>query len=153
MKKVMYINQPLYSDVLSWMVYDINEKAGTAKAIEVEKKIKPTMIAGGFAGHAINLNEDFRKAPVAPKEGAKEFNIYRNKNGIWGYKTSKVISYLPINAVAENWLEENKNKPGVEINNGYVIVFELTPKGKKKLTFNKLGTLEETCGYYYDYNF
>ena len=152
-KNTKYINKLIHTDVRSWMVYDINEAAGTAKAIEVEKKIQPTMIPGGFAGYAPNLDEEFRKAPVTVKDGAEEFEIKRDKNGEWGYVATKIHFILPLNAVSEQFVEENKNKPGFEIKDDFVIMYDLTSKGNKKHRWNKFGKLEDTCEYFYDYNF
>jgi hypothetical protein len=148
-----FINKQIHTDIRSWMVYNIDEVAGTAKAIEVEKKIKPTMVPGGFAGHASNLDEEFRKAAVVPVDGAEEFDIKRDKNGDWGFIATKVHFILPLNAVSESWLEDNKNLPGLEIKNNYVIIYDLTSTGRKKMRWNKLGKLEDTCNYFYDYNF
>ena len=153
MKNVKFINQMIYTDVRSYMVYDIDETAGTAMAVEVEKKIKPRIIPGGFFGHCPDLDEEFRKAKVTVKDGATPFKITRAKNGIWGFTHLKTVGTLPKNAIAEDWLEAHKNAPNVDMEDGWVTIYEMTATGKRKKTFEKLGKLTDTCGYFYDYNF
>lgn len=135
MKKqtVKFINQKIYTDVRSWMVYEINEKAGTATAIEVEKKQ--------------NQGE-----PV-PKYGAEPFEITRNKNGIWGVQIFKVAFSAHVNALDPNYVAAYMSKPGVEVIGDWFTIYELTPTGKKKQTFEKLGKLSDVCAYFYDYSF
>lgn len=133
MKNVKFINQRIYTDVRSWKVYDIDEKSRTATAIEVER-IK-------------NQGE-----PV-PKYGAEPFKITQNKDGVWGVTVEKLLWSVPMEAVNKQWLEENKDKPEIEIDGKWVRVFELTTKGKKKHYFEKLGKLADYCGYFYDYSF
>ena len=68
MKK--YINKRIYTDIESYLVTEIDEVNGTAMAIEVEKRIKPKMIPGGFAAHCPDLNREFAEAePVIRKGG------------------------------------------------------------------------------------
>lgn len=80
-----YINKKLYSDVISYRVFDINEKAGTAMAIEVERDFTPEWVPGGFSAICTNIT-DQDNAPVKDKDGAKPFAITRNKDGVWGIK-------------------------------------------------------------------
>ena len=61
MKK--YINKRIYTDVESYLVTEIDEVKGTAMAIEVEKRIKPKMIPGGFAAHCPDLHREFAQNP------------------------------------------------------------------------------------------
>jgi hypothetical protein len=53
----------------------------------------------------------------------------------------------------EEWLESKKDDPNAEIKGDYIFLYETTKSGKRKTTFEKLGTLSDTCGYFYDYNF
>lgn len=68
MKK--YINKRIYTDVESYLVTEIDEVKGTAMAVEVEKRIKPKMIPGGFAGHCPDLNREFAEAEPVIRKGA-----------------------------------------------------------------------------------
>lgn len=148
-----FINKRIYTDVESYKVFDIDEKAGTAMAIEVEKRIRPKMIPGGFAAHCPNLSEEFDKAPVTVVDGAKPFAIKRNKDGVWGFWHEVVALALPVAGMVKEWLESKKNAPDAEIHGDYIYLYEMTKSGKRKMTFEKLGKLCDTCGFFYDYNF
>ena len=148
-----YINKRIYTDVESYLVTEIDEVNGTAMAVEVEKRIKPKMISSGFAAHCPDLNREFAEAEPVIREGAKPFQIKRNKDGIWGFKHAVVALALPIKGMKEEWLESKKNDPAAEIKGDYIYLYEMTKSGKRKTTFEKLGTLSDTCGYFYDYNF
>ena len=148
-----YINKRIYTDVESYLVTEIDEVNGTAMAVEVEKRIKPKMIPGGFAAHCPDLNREFAEAEPVIREGAKTFQIKRNKDGIWGFKHAVVALALPIKGMKEEWLESKKNDPAAEIKGDYIYLYEMTKSGKRKTTFEKLGTLSDICGYFYDYNF
>ena len=151
MKK--YINKRIYTDVESYLVTEIDEVNGTAMAVEVEKRIKPKMIPGGFAAHCPDLHREFAEAEPVIRKGAKPFQIKRNKDGIWGFKHAVVALALPIKGMKEEWLESKKDDPNAEIKGDYIFLYETTKTGKRKTTFEKLGTLSDTCGYFYDYNF
>lgn len=151
MKK--YINKRIYTDVESYLVTGIDEVKGTAMAIEVEKRIKPKMIPGGFAAHCPDLQREFAEAEPVIRKGAKPFQIKRNKDGIWGFKHEVVALALPVAGVTEEWLESKKDDPNAEIKGDYIFLYETTKTGKRKTIFEKLGTLSDTCEYFYDYNF
>lgn len=42
---------------------------------------------------------------------------------------------------------------GATIEGEWLCIYEMTKSGKRKTTFEKLGTLSDHCGYFYDYNF
>ena len=149
----MYINKRIYTNIDSYLVTEIDEVKGTAMAIEVEKRITPKMIPGGFAAHCPDLDREFAAAEPVVRAGAKAFPIVRNKDGVWGYKHEVVSLALPVKAMTDEWLESQKNNPAAEIKGDYIYLYELTKTGKRKVKFEKLGTLSEYCAYFYDYNF
>ena len=148
-----YINKRIYTDVESYLVTDIDEIKGTAMAVEVEKQIKPKMIPGSFAANCSDLEQEFNAAPPVVKDGAKPFQITRNKDGIWGFRTEVIALALPVAGCKAEWIESKRNAPDALIEGDYIYLFEMTKGGKRKTTFKKLGTLSDTCGYFYDYNF
>ena len=152
-KMSKYINKRIYTDVESYLVTEINEAKGTAMAIEVEKRIKPKMIPCGFAAHCPNLDQEFDAAQPVVKDGATAFPITRNKDGIWGFRTEVIALALPVAGCKAEWIESKRNAPDALIEGDYIYFFEMTKGGKRKTTFKKLGTLSDTCGYFYDYNF
>ena len=146
-----YINKRIYTDVESDLGTDIDEIKGTAMAIEVEKRIKPKMIPGSFATNCPDLEQEFSEAEPVIKDGAKPFQIKRNKDGIWGFKREIFFAHH-----VASFTEEGKQQllaTGWEIKGEFFVKYELTKTGKRKTTFEKLGTLSDTCGYFYDYNF
>lgn len=148
-----YLNKRIYTDVESYLVTEIDEIKGTAMAIEVEKKITPKMIPGGFAAHCPDLNREFAAAEPTICKGAKAFPIIRNKDGIWGFWHEVVALALPVAGMTAEWLESQKNNPAAEIKGNYIWLYDMTKSGKRKRAFEKLGRLSDTCGYFYDYNF
>ena len=65
-----YINKRIYTDIESYLVTEINEAKGTAMAIEVEKRIKPKMIPGGFAAHCSARGQGWSNGiPDYPQQG------------------------------------------------------------------------------------
>ena len=148
-----YINKRIYTDVESYLVTEINEAKGTAMAIEVEKRITPKMIPGSFAANCPNLDQEFAEAEPEICKGAKPFQIKRNKDGIWGFKHEVVALALPVAGCKAEWIESKRNAPDALIEGDYIYLYETTKSGKRKTTFEKLGTLSDTCGYFYDYNF
>ena len=113
------------------------------------------MTTGGFSFICLNNDEFNRTDEVFEKEGAKPFQIIL-KNGVWGYMRFKPVFSYPIDSIndIDNFMKNNPNGV-IEVINGikFVSFYEKTPKGKKKVTFEKLGVLEDVCRYYYDYNF
>ena len=148
-----YINKRVGTDVESYLVTEIDEVNGTAMAVEVEKRIKPKMIPGGFAANCPNLEQEFSEAEPVVKDGAKPFQIKRNKEGIWGFKHEVVALALPVAGCKADWVESKRNAPDALVEGNYIYLFEMTKGGKRKTTFEKLGILSNTCCYFYDYNF
>lgn len=153
MKTATYINRTIYTDVKSWIITDIDEKKGTATATPVEKNIRPKLIPGGFFGHCPNLHDEFRNAE--PVVSGESFPIIRNKRGDWGYWRDNVIAYGSVKSFVPEWVEEMKKTPEkVEITaDGNLFVYELTKTGKRRRKFEVLGTFENVCRYFYDFNF
>ena len=60
---------------------------------------------------------------------------------------------LPVAGCKAEWIESKRNAPDALIEGDYIYLFEMTKGGKRKTTFKQLGTLSDTCGYFYDYNF
>ena len=152
-----YINMKLFTDIKSWMVYDIDEEKGTAMAIEVEKRIEPCWIYGGPENgyrpiRCTNTYEFNRITEGTPMKGAEPFAIIRNKQGIWGYKRVKTLCCVDVRSVNAPQEILAKN-PDAELDGNRICWFDRTPKGAKKVTFEKLGRLDDVCRYYYDYNF
>lgn len=147
-----YINKRIGTDVQSWLVMDIDEDIGSAVAIEVEKKIKPVMIPGGFAGHCPNLQEEFRNAEPVIKEGAHPICIYRKKNGTWYFRCPNVICAIKSSSV-KNVDEVLQDNPSARLVGDDIVWFDFTKTGKLSHKIVTLGKLEDECRYFYDYNF
>ena len=144
-----YINTKIYTDVKSYRVFDIDGKH--AKAIEVEKRITPKMVAGGFSAICLN-NDDFNKtSEVFDVEGAEAFDI-ELKNGVWGYWYDVIVFSCNRNALADadKFMADN---PGAVAVGDEIVIYAKTKNGKRQRKFEKLGVLCDTCRYYYDFNF
>ena len=72
---------------------------------------------------------------------------------IYEYKPLGELKILCFDDMTDEWLESQKNNPAAEIKGDYIYLYELTKTGKRKVKFEKLGTLSEYCAYFYDYNF
>lgn len=148
-----YINVKGYSDTKSFRVFDIN--GNKAMAIEVEKRIQPNMVPGGFSAICLN-NDDFNKTnEVFDVDGAVPFEIECRK-GIWGKVRPQMVFCFPYNGLKdpEQFIKDNpgtviEEKGGIK----WLVGYDRTSKGKIKTRFEKLGKLCDTCRYYYDYNF
>lgn len=152
-----FINEKFYSDVNSYRVFDIDEKAGTAMAIEVKRDFKPEFVAGGFCAICTNIIEQHH-APIKDVDGAKAFAITRNKDGVWGIKHKDLLYCWSKDSITEDGLKKQmalgntfieKDSDGRE----WICVYRMTKSGKIGQTFRKLGKLEDDCKAYYDYNF
>lgn len=152
-----YINEKLYTDVRSYRVFDLDEKAGTAMAIEVERDFKAEFIPGGFSAICTNQMEQYR-APIKDKKGRTPFAITRRKDGIWGIKQKDMIFCWSKDSLTEEGLKKQmelgntfieKDSKGRE----FICVYRMTKSGKIGNTFRKLGRLEDDCKCFYDYNF
>ena len=150
MKTATYINRKIYTDVESWLITDIDEKKGTATATPVKKTITPNIKVGGFLGHCTNLS-DFDNAK--PEVSGASFPITRNNKGEWGFRRPDIAFFAKVAALNPDWLEQNRNNPGVEIDGEDVRIYNLTKSGKVKTSFEVLGTFEKVCRYFYDFNF
>lgn len=153
-----FINEKSYTDVTSYRVFDINEKKGTAMAIEVERVFKPKFVEGGFSAICINQDEQ-HNAPIRDKKGAIAFAITRNSKGILGVKHDDVIYCLLCNTFKPEGIKELMDRGNARIvknvsdGRDMIEVFRKTKSGKVGKTFTKLGKLENSCKAFYDYNF
>lgn len=125
-----FINVKLYSDVESYLVYNIKGKK--AKAIHVMK------------------NDENEIVPFGPVFDIEE------RNGIWGFIQKKLILSLVDRDLTETGIHtmEQGVIEGVvdKTDTGYAL-YEKTKSGRIKKCFLKLGTLEDECKYYFDEQF
>ena len=142
-----YVNKKVYKDIKSYKVLEKDERNGVATVIEVEK-IPSDLI---WENHkCINAEEAFEKAPITNIKDAEPFQLFKNKNGIWGvYK--KVGHSIP-KRVFELGGMKNNTEYEFEEDGDVVHIYEKTKTGKVKTIFEKYGVIETTCRYYYDYN-
>lgn len=125
-----FINVKLYTDVESYLVYDIKGKK--AKAVQVMK------------------NSDNEIVPFGPVLDVEE------RNGVWGFIQKKLVLSLLDRDLTESGIHtmEQGVIEGVidKTDTGYAL-YEKTKSGRIKKCFLKLGTLEDECKYHYDEQF
>ena len=160
MKVLGYINTRLYSDVKSIEVYEEN---GKIYAVDVRKEVggvKPEFHVGGFCAHCSNQAEVWRNAVIV-REGTPYEVV--EKKGVYGYYVNavEIIRFHPIfKAEGEAQIEKAKTKGKTveyvgEDEYGNKTYRAYCPKkdGTPRKTFRKLGSLDKTCQWFYDYNF
>lgn len=143
---VEYINKKIYKDIKSYKVLEKDEYNGVATVIEVEK-IPTNLIWENRK--CINAEKAFEDAPITEVKNAQPFEVFKNKNGIWGiYKKighiipKKVFELTNMKITSQyDYIEDEK-----------VIVYETNKSGKIKTIFEKFGDIETECKYFYDYN-
>jgi hypothetical protein len=142
-----YINKKVYKDTKSYKVLEKDDYNGVATVIEVEK-IPNNLIWENRK--CVNAKEAFENAPITEVKNAKPFQIFKNKNGIWGiYK--KVGHNVP-RKIFEATNMKNTVEYEYSEDGNMVIVYESNKNGKIKTIFEKFGDIENTCKYFYDYN-
>lgn len=151
----MFINTRIHTDVTSLKVLSVNGK--TALVVRVVKNPKNLVfVPGGFAGHCCNQEEAFRNAEI--EEVGEPFEVVL-RNGVWGRWVNESRAFFGVSDAkvqeilssgTEAILEITKEDDGTNT----IVVAEVSPKTKKpKRRFMKFGVMEETCKYFYDYNF
>ena len=156
-----FINTRLYTDIKSVEIFEEN---GKTYAVDVKKEVgdvEPEFIEGGFVARCVNQNEVWRSGVVV-RDGTP-FEV-EERNGVWGFvkDSVKVIEFGKGHPIYEKdekaWLEEMAEK-------GYFAelieddwrkvyrYFKPTKNGTPRKKFVKLGTVEKTCKWFYDYNF
>lgn len=145
-----YINKKGYTDIVCYRVFNIDEKNNTAMAIEVVRDFKPQFEPGGFSAICLNNNEQVY-SPIKDKEGEKPFKIICKK-GIWGVIRPKEIVSIHETSLHDKDLFLREN-PEAILEDGWVRIYERTPKGKIKTYFDAFGVLTNNPNPYYDYNF
>lgn len=143
-----FLNNRLYTDCHSNLLYNVNGKKGMAVYVE-RSGFKPQVEPGGFMGHCTN-NIDQYRADIKITGTPREVELYRGNWGFWDYDffggmCPRRDEYQP-GAVVNGELI-------VDWGDGYVRFARLLPSGKPAKKFYKLGKLEEHCGAFYDYNF
>ena len=140
-----YVNKKVYNDVKSYKV--LKKTDDELIVIEVEKI--PTNLI--WENHrCINAQEAFKNAPITEMKDAKPFELFKNKNGIWGvYK--KVGHSVPKKVFELSGMKNNSDYE-YEEDGDIVYVYEKTKTGKIKIIFEKYGEIENTCKFFYDYN-
>ena len=142
-----YINKKVYKDIKSYKVLEKDENNGVATVIEVEKI--PTDLVWENR-KCINAEKAFEKAPISEIKNAKPFQVFKNKNGVWGiYK--KVSHSIP-KKVFELTNMKNSSEYEYSDDGSIVYVYETNKNGKIKTIFEKFGDIESECRYFYDYN-
>ena len=160
MKAVGYINKRLSSDVQSWRVY--KDEDGRHFAVSVERKPSKEWIqahnAAGDDGHYIITDGSYYDDTVVPVvENGELFEITERK-GVWGYLAPETYGCFSVAGVDMDKLIKDAAERGVAriqiSKDGELFTYvALTPKGKDKKHFEKLGVIDKKCNYFFDYNF
>ena len=151
MKK--YINVKLYTDIESYEVYDIDWEKDTAMARRVKRDFTPKFVGM----HCVN-QEDQKNCDVIPDPDYEPIKIQRKSYGVWGYWTYDRLYCWAASSFTPEGLAEQLQKEGNFLEKGadgkyYLCIYRMTKDNKKGRKFVKLGMLEDTCKYFYDYNF
>ena len=156
MTTIGFINKKLYTDIRSHEVFVDNDKT---YAVRVEKrvgKVKPEFIEGGFCAHCVNQNEVWENGDIV--RVGKPFEVIE-RNGYYGYFTDCGERYVINRKLLERDLKDIADRGLVAQKideDEYQIeywVFKPTKNGTPRKKFVKMGTLEKTCKWFYDYNF
>ena len=160
MKVLGYINTKLYTDVKSVEVYEEDGKIYGVNVVKEVGSVKPEFHVGGFAAHCSNQSEVWRNGVIV-REG-KPFELVE-KNGVYGYYVLAVETVRYCNIFRKEGearlaaaIAKGKKVEFVSEDENGVKTFRVySPKkdGMPRKTFVKMGTLDKTCQYYYDYNF
>ena len=157
-KTLGYINRYLYTDVTSHEVFEEDGKIYAVSVIKKPGSVKPEFHAGGFSAYCSNQWEVWRNG-VIERDG-EPFEV-ECRNGIYGY-VAECVEDCPTTPErleeTKKMLEERGYACRViedEFHAGYLICqyYKPTKNGKVRHHFVKLGKLEKTCNYFYDYNF
>jgi hypothetical protein len=143
---VGFLNQYLYTDRHSNLLYNVNGKKGMV--VGIEREFTPKFIPGGFSAHCINNIEQYR-APIKLVGKPREVELYRGNWGVWRVKPAFGGLIPPATC-------DKMEAKGVRIHrhaDGWGYHYELTKSGKPQMEFCKFGKLEEDCAAFYDYNF
>lgn len=138
-----FINERLYSDCHSFVIFNVNGKK--AMAVEVDREFKPEM----DVYFCTNNIEQYR-API--KITGKPFEVVQHR-GSWGKWCYDFLGGF--------FAATNECKPGNVVNGMLVVDWghphvrfaRLLPSGKPARKFKKYGQIEEHCGQFHDYNF
>lgn len=155
-----YINDFLHTDVKS---YEVFKEDGKMMAVQVEKipACKPEFVSGGFCAHCTNNWEVWNTQET--KEVGEPFQITQNRKGEWGHKGLDIVQGFSCPVENKEYVQdvldavEKNPRIGARVYSDehctFIDTYLLTKTGKPKMKFYKLGEIEETCRYYYDYNF
>lgn len=155
-KHLGYINVKEYTDMKSYRVFTTGDGKFYACQVVKKRACNPKFKLGGFAGRCTNQDEVWSGNDVIDID--EPFEIV-NKNGVWGYYSESLIVYMSFGTrfEAEEFfnrrIEGNEEKFRWVLNGNDVLCYAITPKGKIRKKFNKLGKFEDTCRYFFDYNF
>ena len=151
----MFINTRIHTDVKSVQVLSVSGNKATV--ISVVKRPKDLLIIpGGFAGHSPNQEEAYRNGEIIQQ--GDPFEVVFHK-GCWGrWHTDSHVSWGVSDDMIKDILSRKEDGLLYEVfpdehGTNTLVITTLTPKGKKKRWFQKLGQMEETCRYFYDHNF
>lgn len=154
-----YINTKLFTDIRSLEVYQQDGKTYAVNVVKVIDKVKPEFDVGGFAAHCSNQEEVWEAAKIE-RQGTP-FEVIEH-NGFYGYFVNAVeyIRYSRIFAEeGQKALDKAKAKGKtvelVEDTEDIKVYRTYSPKkdGTPRKKFKKLGKLEKTCKFFFDYNF
>lgn len=144
---IEYINKKIYKDVKSFKILEKDIINGIMTVIEVEKKPSGLIWENR---KCINAEEAFKNAPISIVENAQPFQLFKNKNGVWGvYK--KIGHIIPKKVFELSGMKNNPDYEYEEIGDN-IQIYEKTKSGKVKTVFEKYGEIETECKYFYDYN-
>lgn len=151
-----YINEKLYTDIKSIEVFEEN---GKIYAVRVEKEVgsvKPEFDVGGFAAYCTNQDEVWKNGKIV--RTGKPFEV-TERNGVYGYFTNCGSRAVIHRKLLENGLKEIEDRGMIArkiAEDEYQVeywVYKPTKNGMPRKKFVKMGKLENTCKWFYDYNF
>lgn len=141
-----FLNEYMYTDRHSWLLYNVN--GNTAMAVSVEREFKPEFIPGGFLAHCVN-QEKQHLAPI--KLTGTPFQVIKRR-GEWGKWVIERYNNWWLNEEEKSHFTPGEGCEWYE-ENGYWCIIRRTKTGRVPRTFVKYGKTEAHCAAFHDYNF